>query len=267
MAPRPKARAEPRTPHATRIMKTARFADVVARCGAPEPYQLWMPAAKDPVFQKAVKAQRVLTVHQENVGTKKDYATVGFHEEPLAQFLVFPKSLRAFAGRRIIGINYDLLTPSQRPQKAPSAQSAPRAKPPAARAATARPPKGDAVPRPTAKASSVPARQRDERAGEVVEFEDPSIKQSIPSASGATEAKKAATEEAPKETKTIEQRRSSGAKKPARTSSGPTPRVEAGSLSRAQLQRELTRAMKELKVGKAVAAYERLGALLGAIKT
>ena len=77
-------------------MKTARFTDLVKKAGAPNPYLLWVSPKKDNIFQRAVKEQRVLTIHQENVGTKKDYGMVGFHQEPNAQYLVFPKSLKAF---------------------------------------------------------------------------------------------------------------------------------------------------------------------------
>lgn len=109
-------------------MKTVRFAELVATAGAPESYQLWMPPAKDPVFQRAVKAHRVLTVHQENVGTKKDFGVIGFHEEPHARFLVFPKSIREFEGRRVVGVKYGLLAPDSRPtlprKAAPSADEA-----------------------------------------------------------------------------------------------------------------------------------------------
>lgn len=48
-------------------MKTARFAQLVSAAGQPEVHQLWVPAARDPEFQRALKAHRVLTVHQENV--------------------------------------------------------------------------------------------------------------------------------------------------------------------------------------------------------
>jgi hypothetical protein len=123
-------------------MKTVRFAELVAKAGEPESYQLWVPAAKDPVFRRAVKGYRVLTVHQENVGTKKDFGVVGFHEEPQAQFLVFPKSIREFEGRRVVGVKYDLLAPDSRP-------TAPRRAPaPTHDAKRARSSKTKAAPRP-----------------------------------------------------------------------------------------------------------------------
>lgn len=56
-----------------------------------------------------------MTIHQQNVGTKKDHGTVGFSEESHAQYLIFPRSLRTFSDRKIIGVNYDLLAKDSRP--------------------------------------------------------------------------------------------------------------------------------------------------------
>ena len=50
-----------------------------------------------------------MTVHQQVRGAKKDFGVVGIEERRDAQFLVFPKSLRPFVGRRITGIRYELL--------------------------------------------------------------------------------------------------------------------------------------------------------------
>src|SRR5207248_905493 len=110
--------------------KTVRFASVVAKSGRPEPYTLWTAPEKDRHFQSALKGERVMTVHQENVGGKKDFGEVGFKKE--GSFLVFPKSLKRFAGARIIGIKYDLLEqtegapsskPKEQPPKKPKAKS------------------------------------------------------------------------------------------------------------------------------------------------
>lgn len=89
--------------------KTVRFAELVTKAGKPAIHPLWTAPAKDRTFQRALKEHRVLTIHQQNVGAKKDFGVVGFHQSPLAQFAIFPKSLRAFEGRRVIGMNYDLL--------------------------------------------------------------------------------------------------------------------------------------------------------------
>lgn len=50
-----------------------------------------------------------MTLHQTAVGNKADFGTVGFVEGVTGQVLVFPKTLRAFDGKNVVGINYDLL--------------------------------------------------------------------------------------------------------------------------------------------------------------
>ena len=63
----------------------------------------------DKVLQVAVKQERVLTIYQQVRGSKKDFGVVGLETAPHAQYLVFPKSLRKFAGSRIVGVRYDLV--------------------------------------------------------------------------------------------------------------------------------------------------------------
>lgn len=92
-------------------MKSVRFATVVERCGAPVLHVSWLPPAKDRELQAAEKQQRVMTLHQHARGAKKDFATIGLDlkQADTPQILIFPKSLRAFAGQKIIAINYALL--------------------------------------------------------------------------------------------------------------------------------------------------------------
>jgi hypothetical protein len=90
--------------------QTARFSVVVARCGAPAVHLTLVPLQKDAELQRLDRQTRVLTVRQAHRGAGTDYGVVGLFAESGAQLLVFPKSLRRFAGRRIVGINYDLLT-------------------------------------------------------------------------------------------------------------------------------------------------------------
>jgi hypothetical protein len=91
-------------------MKTARFAEVVEKAGQPTPYALWQPPARDAVFQKALKAHRVMTVHHETVGNARDYGTVGYNtKDKQALLFLFPKSVKRFEGQRIVGIKYDLV--------------------------------------------------------------------------------------------------------------------------------------------------------------
>jgi hypothetical protein len=90
-------------------MKTARFTDVVEKAGRPSTYTLWTPAKDDVQFQRALKANRVMTIHHETVGTAKDLGTVGHTEDAKSLLLVFPKSVKRFEGKRVVGIKYELL--------------------------------------------------------------------------------------------------------------------------------------------------------------
>jgi hypothetical protein len=97
-------------------MKTARFAAVVEVAGNPQTHLLLVSPEKDKVLQAAIKAHRVMTVHQELVGNKADHGTVGFEPGRARQFLIFPKSILEFKGIRIVAVKYDLL--DNRAQKA-----------------------------------------------------------------------------------------------------------------------------------------------------
>jgi hypothetical protein len=89
-------------------MKTVRFTQVVKRCGAPEIYLAWVDPKKDKLLKRALVENRVMTLHQELHGGKKDFGTVGYMKDRHAQILLFPKSLRRFTDRRIIAIDYSL---------------------------------------------------------------------------------------------------------------------------------------------------------------
>ena len=90
-----------------------------------------MDPAKDRALQSAVKAQRVMTVFQESVGTKTDRGEVGFEPGPGRQFLIFPKSLKPFVGRSVVGIKYDLISSPDVPksERANAPRSPKKAKP------------------------------------------------------------------------------------------------------------------------------------------
>jgi hypothetical protein len=64
-----------------------------------------------------------MTVHQENVGTKTDYGEIGFVEGVQGSFLIFPKSLKRYEGKRVVGVKYDLL------KEPPLMEAAPKKKP------------------------------------------------------------------------------------------------------------------------------------------
>lgn len=109
-------------------MSSVRFTEVVKNCGRPESYVLLTDPTKDRELQAALKAGKVMTVFQASLGGKADHGEVGLETGPGRQFLVFPKSLKAYAGRPVIGIKYDLLESAE---PAWVAASAPSAKKPA----------------------------------------------------------------------------------------------------------------------------------------
>ncbi|MGI8482271.1 MAG: hypothetical protein ACR2MF_09445 [Chthoniobacterales bacterium] len=88
-------------------VKTARFADVVEKCGAPQVYTLWTKPAADRHFQMLRKNDRIMTIAQSNAGV--DFGEVGFREKKGVSSLAFPKSLKCFAGQRIVGIKWPLV--------------------------------------------------------------------------------------------------------------------------------------------------------------
>jgi hypothetical protein len=91
------------------MMGTVRFSKIVEAAGKPIVHLLWVDPAKDPVLKKAVNANRVMTVHQQVTDAKADYGTVGFQKGVSGQILIFPKSIKGFADKRVTGVKYDLL--------------------------------------------------------------------------------------------------------------------------------------------------------------
>lgn len=96
-------------------MKTMRFATVVAQAGKPDVHLSLVDPARDAPLQKALKAHRVMTIHQSRGST--DYGTIGYEKTPTSQILIFPRSLRKFASARIVGVKYDLLARPPEPKR------------------------------------------------------------------------------------------------------------------------------------------------------
>jgi hypothetical protein len=86
--------------------KQVRFQAVVAKAGAPHTFTPWGDPQKDSDFQKALNQERVMTIHGVNVGSRKEFGTVGFNEGANSTFLIFPKSLKSFEGARVIGVDF-----------------------------------------------------------------------------------------------------------------------------------------------------------------
>jgi len=87
-------------------VKTARFAQIVEKAGKPEVYTLWQKPAQDRHLQSEIKNNRVMTILKSEAGS--EFGMVGFKEKKGASYLIFPKSLKRFENRRIVGINWDL---------------------------------------------------------------------------------------------------------------------------------------------------------------
>jgi hypothetical protein len=84
--------------------KTIRFSQIVEDCGQPNVYTLWEKPAADRRFQVQLKNSRVMTVQKSESGT--DFGIIGFKERKGARYLFFPKSLKRFADKRVIGIDW-----------------------------------------------------------------------------------------------------------------------------------------------------------------
>jgi hypothetical protein len=88
-------------------VKTVRFAAVVERCGTPAVYTLWQKPDQDRHFQSLLKNHRIMTIQQNESGT--EFGVADFCERKGARFLAFPKSIRRFADRRVVGIKWELV--------------------------------------------------------------------------------------------------------------------------------------------------------------
>ena len=108
-------------------MKTVRFSKVVDECGSPEVFLLLRE--DDPDFQKALKANRIMTLTGRDHNGGTDSGSVGYDPQSRGQLLEFPKSLRTFADRKVVGIKYDLL---QKEADEPEESPKPRASRPKA---------------------------------------------------------------------------------------------------------------------------------------
>src|SRR2546430_230549 len=89
------------------MAKTRRFSELVRIAGKPEAVTLWRDPKQEPGFMKAVKENRVMTISQGQRGARKDFGRIGFHQEPLALYLVFPKRLPKDEISMVVGIKYE----------------------------------------------------------------------------------------------------------------------------------------------------------------
>jgi hypothetical protein len=91
-------------------VKTVRFAQVVEKAGAPEVYTLWQKPEQDKHLQSLIKNHRVMTIQKSDAGS--EFGLVGFKERKSTNYLEFPKSLKRFENKRIVGIKWDLVKSS-----------------------------------------------------------------------------------------------------------------------------------------------------------
>jgi hypothetical protein len=87
--------------------KTARFLQVVEKCGEPKVYTLWQKPSADHHFQAQLKNNRVMTILKSESGT--DFGIIGFKERKETRYLIFPKSLKQLTNKRVIGIDWKLV--------------------------------------------------------------------------------------------------------------------------------------------------------------
>ena len=88
-------------------IKTARFSQIIENRGKPQVYTLWQKPSTDRHLQSQIKRNRLMTILKSESGT--DFGIVGFKESREARYLIFPKSLKRFAEKRIIGIDWALV--------------------------------------------------------------------------------------------------------------------------------------------------------------
>src|SRR5689334_196129 len=89
--------------------KEIRFGELVNRTGKPEAVTLWSDPKQDRGFMKAVRDNRVATLIQQPFIKKKDFGEIGFHEDPRAAYLIFPKPLPKGEAAHVVGIKYELM--------------------------------------------------------------------------------------------------------------------------------------------------------------
>jgi hypothetical protein len=101
--------AAPRTQLVMKLLKTktTRFSKVIENAGKPQVHTLWQKPSADRHFQDQIKKSHLMTVLKSETGT--DFGIVGFKKSNEGRYLIFPKSLKRFAEKRIIGIDWTLV--------------------------------------------------------------------------------------------------------------------------------------------------------------
>lgn len=98
-------------------MKTVRFSKVVEKCGKPEVYLLMTET--DPDFQKALHADRIMSLSDDSHGAGTEYGTIGYDKKRKGQLLMFHKTVKAFKELKVVGIKYDLFAEDEPSEPTP----------------------------------------------------------------------------------------------------------------------------------------------------
>lgn len=80
----------------------------------------------DADFQKALHADKIMSLSDDSHGAGTEFGTVGYDKKRKGQLLLFPRSLKAFEGMKIVGIKYDLF--SEDPSSELMSKKEPKAK-------------------------------------------------------------------------------------------------------------------------------------------
>jgi hypothetical protein len=86
---------------------TVRFTEILMQGGKPKLYLPLADPQTDRAFTKAEREDRVVTLKQIPTGNRKDFGVVGALREKYVSYLIFPKRLTSYAGKRVVGIKYD----------------------------------------------------------------------------------------------------------------------------------------------------------------
>ncbi len=80
-------------------------------------------------FQKALHADKVMSLSDDSHGAGTEYGTVGYDKKRKGQLLVFPRTLKAFEASKVIGIKYDLFAEEEARMPDPKQKTSVKEKP------------------------------------------------------------------------------------------------------------------------------------------
>ena len=132
-------------------MKTVRFSKVVEKAGKPEVYLLMTET--DPDFQKALHADKIMSLSDDSHGAGTEYGTVGYDKKRKGQLLLFPKTLKSFEEMKVVGIKYELFAEEEAVEAPTKKKAAAKESPKKARVH----PKSKPASRPAKKGEKAPA--------------------------------------------------------------------------------------------------------------